>query len=236
MASALLRRVAKRLLPVTTWRRFVARRFHIHYYRSFVWQQDTYWLGTETLKCPLDLWVYQELIHEVRPDLIVETGTMFGGSAHFLGSMCHLLGHGRVISIDVEDRQDRPEHPRVEYVLGSSTSNEVVTRVQASKGQAQRVMVILDADHSRSHVLEELRAYAPIVTTGSYLIVEDTNLNGHPMHRDYGPGPMEAVNEFLAGRDDFVVDRSREKFILTFSPRGFLRKVAEPARGPDGEA
>jgi cephalosporin hydroxylase len=90
---------------------------------------------------------------------------------------------------------------------------------------AGRVLVVLDSDHSRDHVLAELRAYAPLVTPGSYLVVEDTNVNGHPVYEAFGPGPMEAVQDFLKERDDFEVDRSREKFLLTFNPGGWLRKL-----------
>jgi cephalosporin hydroxylase len=88
------------------------------------------------------------------------------------------------------------------------------------------VLVILDSDHSREHVLDELRLYAGLVTPGSYLVVEDTNVNGHPVFAEHGPGPMEALEAFLAETDEFEVDATREKFFLTFNPRGFLRKRA----------
>jgi cephalosporin hydroxylase len=88
------------------------------------------------------------------------------------------------------------------------------------------VVVILDSNHARAHVAEELRLYHGMVTPGSYLIVEDTNINGHPVLRDHGPGPMEAVEEFLSGRDDFFADTSREKFFLSFNPGGYLRRRA----------
>jgi len=84
--------------------------------------------------------------------------------------------------------------------------------------------VILDSDHSRDHVLDELRLYAPLVTSGSYVIVEDTNINGHPVLPQFGPGPMEALDEFLRESDEFSIDDQREKFFLTFNPRGFLLK------------
>jgi cephalosporin hydroxylase len=176
------------------------------------------------------MWVYQELLHEVRPDLIVETGTQFGGSAYFLASMCELLGHGRVISVDIEERPGRPEHPRLEYLLGSSASAEIVARVKATAAHARSVLVVLDSEHSCDHVLEELHAYGPLVMRGSHLIVEDTNINGHPILRNYGPeraGPMEAIDEFLRGGAPFMVDSSREKFVLSFSPRGVLRRVGD---------
>jgi cephalosporin hydroxylase len=113
---------------------------------------------------------------------------------------------------------------RLTYVVASSTDPQVVAQVAERARTAGTVLVVLDSDHSRDHVLAELRAYAPLVTPGSYLVVEDTNVNGHPVYEAFGPGPMEAVLDFLKERDDFEVDRSREKFLLTFNPGGWLRK------------
>jgi cephalosporin hydroxylase len=198
--------------------------FHRLYYSSGsqTWS-NTYWLGAKTQKCPLDLWIYQEILHELRPAAIVETGTANGGSALYLASVCDLLGHGEVMTIDIEQR-DRPSHARVTYVSGSSTAPEVTARVEEFIGGRSPVLVILDSDHARDHVLRELHLYAPLVTPGSYVVVEDTNVNGHPVDPDHGPGPMEAVREFLRESDAFVVDRARQKFLLTFNPDGFLRR------------
>jgi len=132
-----------------------------------------------------------------------------------------------VISVDIEERPERPEHPRLEYLLGSSASAEIVARVKATAAHARSVLVVLDSEHSCDHVVEELHAYGPLVTRGSYLIVEDTNINGHPILRNYGPGPMEAIDEFLRGGAPFMVDSSREKLVVSFSPRGFLRRVGD---------
>jgi cephalosporin hydroxylase len=136
-----------------------------------------------------------------------------------------LLGHGRVLTIDVLDREGRPQHDRVTYLTGSSTDPEIVERVQREAEGASPVMVILDSDHARDHVLAELRAYAPLVTPGSYLVVEDTNINGRPIGRELGPGPHEAVDTFLSEAPGFARDVSREKFFLTFNPGGFLRRL-----------
>src|SRR5262249_4097887 len=138
----------------------------------------TSWLGVTVWKCPLDLWVYQEIIHEVRPDLIVETGTAFGGSALYLASVCDLVGHGEVVTIDIREDPSRPRHERITYLLGSSTAQAIVERVSLLAA-GKRVLAILDSDHRREHVLEELRAYSPLVGAGSYVVVEDTNVNGH---------------------------------------------------------
>ena len=201
--------------------------FHELYYYSYNWGgtwDNTFWLGILTRKCPLDLWIYQEIIFEVKPDVMIECGTANGGSALFLASMCDLVNNGKVITIDIEDKEGRPTHKRIKYLLGSSTSIEVVEQVRKLISDKDKVMVILDSDHSKGHVLSELKIYSKFVTKGSYIIVEDTNINGHPVFLDFGPGPMEAVEEFLKENKDFSVDRSREKFYLTFNPKGFLQK------------
>jgi cephalosporin hydroxylase len=109
-------------------------------------------------------------------------------------------------------------------VKGSSTDPEVLAQVKARITDESNVMVILDSDHSREHVLAELHAYAPLVTPGQMLIVEDTMLNGHPVHADFGPGPMEALDQFLAESDDFSIDPMGAKFLVSFNPRGCLRR------------
>lgn len=206
--------------------RSVVEQFHELYYDSNVWR-NTSWLGVETHKCPLDLWVYQEIICESRPDIIVESGTAYGGSALFLASVCDLLGHGEVVTIDIEDRAGRPAHKRIEYLHGSSVSEEIVCRVGQLVEGKRRVLVILDSDHSKEHVLRELEIYGEMVSPHSYLIVEDTNVNGHPVEQLHGPGPLEAVEEFLRNNQGFIMDREREKFFLTFNPRGFLQKIKQ---------
>ncbi|MGH2614216.1 MAG: CmcI family methyltransferase [Thermomicrobiales bacterium] len=207
-------------------------RFHALYYDNRVqtWG-ETYWLGHHVLKCPLDLWIYQEILHEVRPELIFETGTYRGGSALFLASICDLLGRGEVVTIDSARQKGRPRHRRIAYLTGSSTSRKILRQIRRRAKGKSPILVILDSGHGKDHVLAELNAYAPFVTPGSYLIVEDTNLNGHPVEADHGPGPAEAVAVFLAENDAFVQDDSREKFLLTFNPGGYLRKREAPATG-----
>ena len=111
------------------------------------------------------------------------------------------------------------------YVTASSTDPGVVADVYASVPDGAPTLVILDSDHSRDHVLAELRAYADLVTVGSYVVVEDTNVNGHPAYPEFGPGPMEAVDAFLDEDSRFEVDAGLEKFFMTFNPRGYLKKV-----------
>jgi cephalosporin hydroxylase len=213
--------------------------FHELYYGSYVsgkaWMSSS-WMGVPIHKCPNDLWTYQEIIYEVKPDVIVETGTLVGGSAYYLASLCDLIGRGRVITIDVDNAEGsisrepgpvckaRPDHPRITYLRGSSTSEDVLLRVKSLIHTGERVLVDLDSDHNKTHVFAELCAYSPLVSIGSYLIVEDTNLNGHPILPQFGPGPMEAVEEFLTMNANFVLDREREKHFLTFNPCGYLRR------------
>ena len=223
-----LRRRVERTTPppvLDARERRVVDAFHRLYYdrHETTWTSTT-WLGTTVLKCPLDLWNYQEILVETRPDLIIETGTHLGGSALYMAGICDLIGNGRIVTVDVEDRPGRPVHGRITYLEGSSTSEEILERVSAFVQDAERVMVILDSDHTRDHVLRELERYAPLVSPGCYLVVEDTNVNGHPVVPGFGPGPMEALNAFLSGTNDFEVDRSREKLMLTFNPSGFLRR------------
>ena len=198
-------------------------RAHDVLYLSDAWTEAT-WLGAQALKNPLDLWVYQEIMVETRPELIVETGTYRGGSAFFLASICDLLGLGEIVSIDIEDvRDDYPSHPRITYLGGrSSTDPEVVGHVRG-RAAGKRTLVVLDSDHSQAHVEAELAAYADLVPVGCYLIVEDSNIG--QIRKDLLPGPLEAIDVFLAGTDAFEIDRSREKFLITFNPSGYLRRV-----------
>jgi cephalosporin hydroxylase len=202
--------------------------FHKLYYDSHIFGKtwgNTFWMGIPILKCPFDLWIYQEIIFKLKPDIIIECGTAYGGSALFLASMCDLVNTGKVITIDIKEKEVRPKHKRIKYLLGSSTSEEIVKQVKKFINDKDKVMVILDSDHHKEHVLNELRIYSEFVTKGSYIIVEDTNLNDHPVYPDFGPGPMEAVGEFLKENKEFIVDRSKEKLYLTFNPKGYLRKI-----------
>lgn len=211
----------------------IIREFHRLYYERGLHADygkglhaNTRYLGIETHQCPLDMWVFQEIVHDVAPTLIVELGTYLGGTTLFLAHLLDVLGNGRVISVDRDLHASRPTHPRIRYSHGETTSAKIVRSVHDFAATADGpVLVIHDADHRRESVLADLELYAPFVTRGSYLIVEDTNVNGHPVLEGWGPGPWEAVETFLTQHSDFQRDAAREKFMLTYCPGGFLRRI-----------
>jgi len=192
--------------------------------KSSTWD-NTAWFGVPCKKYPTDMWIYQEIIFQNRPDVLIETGTLHGGSALYLASLMDLIGHGRVISIDLEFREGRPSHDRITYITGSSTSPAVITQLELLLRDSVTRMVILDSDHSKAHVEEEMRIYSQYVTLGQYLIVEDSAVNGHPVYAKFGPGPFEAIASFLKDRDDFTIDKTKEKFFLSANHSGNLRRI-----------
>lgn len=216
-----------KIVPSARLRRAIVDQFHRIYYHSpkQTWQ-NTYYRGVRIWKCPLDLWLYQEIMQEIQPELIIETGTAYGGSAYYLADLCESFGRGRVVSIDIKTRPGHtyPEHPRLTYLLGSSTDEEI--KKKALDGfEGGNVLVILDSAHKRGHVLNEMRLWNDTVPVGSYMIVEDSNVNGHPVHTRFGPGPWEAIDAFLKESSGFVVDESKHKFMMTQNPRGYLKRI-----------
>jgi cephalosporin hydroxylase len=207
----------------------VAEEFQKFYYGAGIWS-NTRWLGIRSEQTPTDNWGMQEIISEFRPDYVIETGTMNGGTTLYYASVLSFVNPGgRVITIDVAPQvQEASQMPlwnqRVEMIVGSSTDPKVTDHV-AREVQGKKVLVTLDSLHTRDHVLKEMQIYSKMVSPGSYLVVQDTNLNGHPIGPHWGPGPMEAVQEFLKTNDNFIVDREREKFALTFYPGGWLKRV-----------
>ncbi len=201
------------------------------YYELGVWNR-TWWLGVKTQKNPCDMWMIQQIICEIKPDYIIEAGTYHGGSALYFAQILDGLGldQSKVITIDIEDFcHETAKLPlwkkKVEFIQGSSTDPEIVAQI-GRRVKGKKVLVDLDSDHHRDHVFQEMMFYAPMVTPGSYLIVEDTNVDGVPVLPDYGPGPMAAVHDFLNTDlgNTFVQDVSREVMILTFFPGGWLKK------------
>lgn len=201
---------------------YYVRQFHKIYYNKPNTVQGIHWMGTKIQKLPLDLWMYQEVIHETKPDFIIETGTADGGSAMFFASLFDLMKKGKVVTIDTKKCEAR--HPRIIKLIGSSVDSKIFQKVRKIVGK-KKAMVVLDSDHTKEHVLKEMYIYSQFVPKGGYMVVEDTNINGHPVDPLFGPGPMEAVEEFLKERDDFLIDLSRERLMLTFFPNGFLKRV-----------
>jgi cephalosporin hydroxylase len=206
--------------------------FHNLFYDSNVWR-STYWHETPVLKCPFDLWVYQELIRKLHPDLIVECGTWAGGATLYMAHMLDLVGSGRIITIDVltgaqvREHYDhfgascpnlriRPRHPRIQQLIGSSTDPAITAQVRDTAQGLPCVLVVADSDHIQEHAYAELAGYSPLVTPGSYFIMEDTNI---PIG-----GPRQAVEAFLTQHPEFEADVALEKFFLTFNPGGYLRR------------
>jgi len=206
-------------------------RFHVMVYDAMekTWQSNS-WLGVQCWQNPNDVWIHQEVISEVKPDLIIEAGTHRGGSA-LIWSMILEQIHptGKVVTMDINDlTKDAAKFPawkdRVTFLLGSSTSPETVEKVK-KMAEGKKVMVILDSNHAKDHVLAEMKIYGPLVPVGGYMIVQDTNINGHPVYKSFGPGPMEAVDEFLAENKDFEPDKNCERLMFTMHPKGYLKRV-----------
>jgi cephalosporin hydroxylase len=191
---------------------------------------QTTWMGVQAQKNPLDAWIYQEILFRVRPEAIVELGSAYGGSTLFLSHMLDLLNlKANVISVDHSHEAFRAVHRRIIKVTGDTRDPNVVERVRTLVG-GRNAMVIHDASHEADVVLEDLRNYAPLVGPGNYLIVEDGV-------RDYlagRPGPVNAVERFLVESDQFELDPECERFLLTYNPKGFLRRLvsSSPAADP----
>jgi cephalosporin hydroxylase len=185
------------------------------------------WLGLPCWQNPCDVWAIQEIIGDTRPDVVVETGTLTGGSAALWAALLAMFGNGRVISIDVYESHEEANDlavikDRVEFITGSSTDPDIAEQVRRDTAD-KRVMVILDSHHSENHVFRELDTWSPLVTPGCYLIVEDGFVTY--LDDDHGPGPLEATVKWLPQHPEFEADPSRERMLFTFCPSGFLRRL-----------
>ena len=200
------------------------------YYNNNVWK-NIHYRGVRTLKLPLDMWNYQEIIFEHNLEWVVETGTRHGGSALFFSDL--LTGADRtgdVITIDVTHVDLHPDAKKqagIHFLLGDSSAGNVIDEAMRilPHNRACNVLLILDSDHSRDHVCNELTAWVPRLKRGDYLIVEDTIVNGHPVRPEFGPGPMEAIMDYVAANPGrLIADEKRaNKFGCTFAARGYYK-------------
>ena len=217
--------------------------FNQLYYESKAWEQSR-WLGYRCLKPPTDMMVQQEIIMETKPDVIIETGTYEGGSAVFYASIFQLMGTeiGHVITIDKKVWRTGEAGDgfisqgwlidRVTSYTGSSTDPTIIRHVVEHLGaiygihrRSPKIMVVLDSNHNKRHVLKELELYSSFVTPGCYLIVEDTIISPDVAPHSY-PGPAEAVDTYMKKAGGaFIVDTSREKHMLSFHKGGYLLRT-----------
>jgi cephalosporin hydroxylase len=203
------------------------------------WSYQWRWLGLPVIQMPPDVVALQEIIWETRPQLVIETGIARGGSLVLSASILELAGEGTVLGIDIDIRAHNraaiEAHPlarRIRMLEGSSVDEAIVAEARSAAAAVERVMVILDSDHTHDHVLAELRAYAPLVTVGQFLVVADTFVEDIPPQkhrpRAWGPGnnPATALRAWLAETDGFEPDPFvNAKLLLTASPGGYLRRV-----------
>lgn len=184
----------------------------------------TTYFGVPIHKNPNDAWIYQQLLVAMRPDVIIEIGTKYGGSALYFAHLCDLLGQGRVISVDISHKLLRPEvglHPRITLIQQDAC--EAHDRVQAMIAPGERVLVIEDSSHTYDNTLAVLRTYSHFTRPGDYLIVEDSICH-HGLTVGPSPGPYEAIEAFVAENTDFEIDRDQEALLITWNPKGYLRR------------
>jgi cephalosporin hydroxylase len=187
--------------------------------------QATYF-GVGAQKSPMDAWVYQEIMYETMPDVIIEIGTSYGGGTLFLAHLCDLLGKGRIIGLDLSHKnvpEDVKTHPRISFVEGDACQNFEYVEKMISKDD--RVLIIEDSSHTYDNTLNVLRLYSRLIKLGDYFIVEDSICH-HGLVVGPNPGPYEAIETFVTENKDFEIDRTREHFLITWNPKGYLRRTA----------
>lgn len=196
------------------------------------------WMGRPIIQFPQDMVAMQEILWAVKPDVVIETGIAHGGSIVYYASILELMGHGEVVGIDIDIRahnrhaiETHPMAKRIHLVEGSSIAEETIAKVK-KLAQGKRAVVVLDSNHTHEHVLEELRAYAPLVCEGGYCVVMDTVVEDMPASlsadRPWGPGdnPKTAVHAYLKETDNFVIDSDVDaKLLISVAPSGYLRRV-----------
>jgi len=198
------------------------------------------WMGRPIIQYPQDMIAMQELIWDIKPDLVIETGIAHGGSLIYYASLLELIGKGEVLGIDIDIRQHNraeiekhPMYKRIKMIEGSSIIEETFKQVQQQASGKEAVIVTLDSNHTHEHVLRELQLYAPLVSKNSYIVVFDTIVEDLPegyfsQKRPWGisNNPKTAVEEFLKTTNDFEIDRTIDhKLQISVAPGGYLKKV-----------
>lgn len=197
------------------------------------------WMGRPIIQYPQDMIAMQELIWDIKPDLIIETGIAHGGSLIYYASLLELIGHGEIVGIDIDirahNRAEIDKHPmrkRIHLIEGSSIDERIVSKVREFTTEKKRILVTLDSNHTHEHVLREMELYAPFVTAGSYLVVFDTVVEDMPAdfftNRPWGKGnnPKTAVHAYLEKHPEFEIDKSiQHKLLITVAPDGYLKRT-----------
>lgn len=183
------------------------------------------WMGRQAQKPPLDAWVFQEIIWDTKPSIIIEIGNYSGGSTLFLANILDAIGFGKILAIDIDHTKIKDlTHERIKWITGDATNTEVFQKVKNEIKQGDRIMIIEDSSHTYENTLSILELYSNLVSSGCYFVIEDGICK-----EDYidgpKPGPYEAIHKFLKQHDEFKVDKNREKFLLTYNPDGYLLKI-----------
>ena len=197
------------------------------------------WMGRPIIQYPQDMIAMQEIIWEIKPDLIIETGIAHGGSIIYYASILELIGKGEVLGIDIDIRdhnrieiESHPMSKRITMLQGSAISEDIIEQIKPYAAGKKTVMVCLDSNHTHAHVLKELELYAPFVTVGSYLVAFDTIVEDLPadLYTDrpwsVGDNPKTAVHEFLKANDDFVINKEIDnKLLVSVAPDGYMKRI-----------
>lgn len=185
---------------------------------------STYYFGIQTLKFPIDFWIYQEILFETRPDVVIEIGNYKGGSTLAIAHILDNLNHGKIIAIDIDHSNISEvviKHPRINLLTLNASS--AFDRVKNLINQDDNVLIIDDSSHTFENTLDLLRKYSSLIKNGNYFIVED-GICHHGLDVGPNPGPFEAIEQFARENPDFEIDRTKEKFLITWNPKGFLRR------------
>lgn len=197
------------------------------YHQKHILTKKVTWMGVPVWKNVLVLYIYQEIIFQQKPEVIVEIGSAEGGSTLYFAHLCDLLKHGNVVSVDLDHKQFKVNHPRIVKITGKSTDPQVIQKVHEI-ARNKNTMIIQDADHSKDVVLSDLKNYSDLIPVGGYFIVEDTIMDvfnpGSGVGRSF-EGSLCAIEQFLLENKNFVVDESLERYIITQNPHGYLKRV-----------